>query len=309
MSATLVLNGLDGSNPLAFLAALGTLKSVSLLWPEQRAFLAWKIQDGAWRPMLKIAEPRTNEMICAALATRLQAFENHRALAVGDDLTIDAEIYGEYARQAASEAEKDRTWADFAGAFGCEALTRKDSNEILDTAFRTMAGAGHQHFLKSMRNICRETNAIHFEKALFSAWRYDDPLTNLSLRWDPRDDQRYALRWDDPSGDSTRAYSGSMLGANRLAIEALPFFPVAPDGRRLRTTGFAEGQGYGTWFVWPIWETFIDVEVCRSLVAHEALSKSPPDRTRLAARGVVEIFRSRRLTIGKIRSFTPAQPA
>jgi hypothetical protein len=309
MSATILLYGLDGSNPLAFLAALGTLRSLSLLWPEERVRLAWKIHDGAWRPMLQIAEPREKALICAALAKQLRPFEKHCALGIGDDLTIDAKTFGEYARQAANEAERDRTWADFASSFGCDALTRKDKNEILDTAFRTMAGAGHQHFLKSMRNICRETTAAHLEKALFSAWRYNDPLTNLSLRWDPRDDQRYALRWDDPSGDSTRAYSGSMLGANRLAIEALAFFPALPNGRTLRTTGFVEGQGQGTWFVWPIWETFIDMDVCRSLVAHEALGRTPPNRIYLAAQGVVEVFRSRRVTIGKIRSFTPAQPA
>src|ERR1700730_9297460 len=174
MSATLRLYGLDVSNPLAFLAALGTLRSLSLLWPEERVRLAWKIHGGAWRPMLEVAEPRESALICAALAKQLRPFEKHPALAIGDDLTIDAKTFAEYARQAASEAERDRTWADFAGSFGCESLTRKDKNEIFDTAFRTMAGAGHQHFLKSMRNICRETTAAHLEKALFSAWRYND---------------------------------------------------------------------------------------------------------------------------------------
>ena len=31
----LVLTGLDGSNPLAFLAALGTLRGLTLAWPER----------------------------------------------------------------------------------------------------------------------------------------------------------------------------------------------------------------------------------------------------------------------------------
>jgi hypothetical protein len=55
MSATLLLYGLDGSNPLAFLAALGTLRSLSLLWPEERVRLAWKIHEGAFRPMLQMS--------------------------------------------------------------------------------------------------------------------------------------------------------------------------------------------------------------------------------------------------------------
>ena len=41
INAGLVLNGLDGANPLAFLAALGTLRGLTLAWPERRIRLSW----------------------------------------------------------------------------------------------------------------------------------------------------------------------------------------------------------------------------------------------------------------------------
>jgi len=32
---SLILTGLDGANPLAYLAALGTLRGLTLAWPER----------------------------------------------------------------------------------------------------------------------------------------------------------------------------------------------------------------------------------------------------------------------------------
>jgi hypothetical protein len=48
----LLLRGLDGSNPLAFLAALGTLRSLSLVLPTEQVKLAWTEYAGAYRPMI-----------------------------------------------------------------------------------------------------------------------------------------------------------------------------------------------------------------------------------------------------------------
>jgi hypothetical protein len=309
MSTVLILQGLDGSNPLAFLAALGALRSTTALFPGKLVRLGWTLRDAGWRPNLELPEDRESEWLCERLAEQLHPMEQHPALTVADNLTISTSNFRNYSKSAVKEARKDRTWADYAAAFGCDLLRKEDKDEILDTAFRTMAGAGHQHFLESMRNICRETTASHLQKALFAPWRYDDPIAKLSLRWDPRDDQRYALRWGNPSGDSTRTKVGAMLGANRLAIEALPLFPTAPVRGGLQTTGFSDRRGEGSWWTWPIWDGLIDLDVCRSALARAELQASQVDRVPLAAAGIVEVFRSRRVTIGKIRSFTPAQPA
>jgi len=48
----LLLSGLDGSNPLGFLAALGTLRALSDAWPQRKIRMSWKIAMGAWRPTL-----------------------------------------------------------------------------------------------------------------------------------------------------------------------------------------------------------------------------------------------------------------
>ncbi|MGA8599116.1 MAG: hypothetical protein WB676_30735, partial [Bryobacteraceae bacterium] len=52
MSGEIVLCALDGSNPLAFLAALGTLRLVHLSRPDARVRMCWQPSEGFWRPKL-----------------------------------------------------------------------------------------------------------------------------------------------------------------------------------------------------------------------------------------------------------------
>ncbi len=49
----LLLSGLDGANPPAFLAALGTLRGLTIAWPKRRVCLSWTLRD-TWRPSLQV---------------------------------------------------------------------------------------------------------------------------------------------------------------------------------------------------------------------------------------------------------------
>ncbi len=98
-------------------------------------------------------------------------------------------------------------------------------------------------------------------------------------------------------------------GANRLAVEALPLFPVQPTASGLGTVSLTERPGEGVFFTWPIWEPAIGLDPVRSLLALKELQGNPPDRRTLRLRGVAEVFRCRRITIGKYRNFTHAVPA
>jgi hypothetical protein len=307
-----VLNlvGIDGGNPLAFLAALGTLRALSLAWPDRRVRMAWR-QDGPWRAALHIDPPASPQEVVHDLDRRLRLMVDHPAWELGPNPSVPRERFVEYARRAYRDAQgpdHDRTWADFAAAFGCEATTTADGALTQDTALRTMSGAGHQNFIEFMRIIAVRTTAEHIDKALFRPWRYDDAVEKQTMRWDPADDVRRALRWRDPSGDPRRKKRGGMLGANRLAIEGLPLLPTIPVGRELRTTGFsARGRGATHW-TWPIWSDPLPVDVVRSLLAHPGLHQDASSAM-LRAMGIDEVFRSRRLTVDKFRCFTPAEPA
>ena len=292
-------NALDGANPLAFMAALGLLRTLTRAWPNRDARLGWARHGGSSQPTLVCSPGAIQDEVVAVAHDQLAQMVGHVAFTFSDDLKILPGCFRKFAEVAASSAKVDCA-ADYAAAFGTDSLINEDGT-IQDTAFRTMSGAGHQHFLAFMNELARITTAEHLRGALFSPWHYDEE--KLSLRWDPADDRRYALRWSDPSGDVIR----TVRGANRLAIEALPLFPVMPVGGQLKTTGFSSPYDRGTYWTWPIWEAPVSLDVCRSLVALAELQRPQPNRPLLLAQGVAEVFRCQRITIGKYRNFTPAQ--
>ncbi len=310
----IALPGLDGANSLGFLAALGTVRAATLYWPQHRVRMAWSTGDLGWRPELYLHPVLEQEELLAGLNEFLQQTDPLQVLADYKDLTIPIAAFREAELAAAQTATAtDRAAADFLAALGSDVVETqvngKKNGLIADTALRNTSGAGHQHFIGTMRTLIADTTIEHLHKTLFETWRYDDPLKNHSLRWDPMDDIRYALRWDNPKGDKNRKLSGSMWGANRLAIEALPMLPTIPVKTRLETTGFTQHKGQGTIWSWPLWNTPIGLDEIRSLLSHPMLMNETPDRHALLAIGVMEIYRCRRITQGKYRNFTPAQPA
>lgn len=309
MSYSIELAGFDGNNPLAFLAALGTLRTLTLAWPDANVRLSWYL-DGAWHPILHATHPLQQASLVDALCVELQRMKSHPALDLGDNLGVPPSVFYKYAQRAQATASlSDRRWADFAAAFACEGTTTRDSKKqqvVQDTALRTMSGAGHQDFLAVARNIVNSTTPRHLERALFQPWQYDDPVEKQTMRWDPIDDIRYALRWRDPSGDPVRKKRGSMLGANRLALEGLPLLPTIPVGSVLHTTGFSGRGSRDTFWSWPIWQAPLSLDTTRSLLSLRELQLSVPPRRMLVRMGVVEIYRSQRLTVLKFRNFAPA---
>ena len=303
----LLLSGLDGSNPLAFLAAVGALRTATLATSSNEWCLRWTTREGHWTPELRREAPLTPDCLLGLLMPGLKAMKDAPAFRFADNLTVDLQQFRKVAQEAQGASTlEDRRYADFVAAFGCDGLSISDKDrKIQDTALRTMSGAGHQHFLKSMRELVKVTEEAHLRDSLFLLWRYADPRP--SLRWDPMDDRRHALRWHDPS-DTSRSPVRTMRGANRLAIEALPLLPTAPVGRWLHTTGFSPRRDEGVLFTWPIWDVSLSLDSVRSLLSLPELQESQPRQDRLTAIGVTAVFRSQRITQGKYRNFTHAVP-
>lgn len=314
----LVLAGLDGANPLAFLAALGTLRGLTLAWPERRVCLSWTLLD-FWRPTLHVDEgaPGEDEAL-DGLERFMEMRPGHEALGIADDLTIPADRFRTHATHAldaalaASPSLGGRSTADFIAAFGCDAVESTDrKGQIQDTALRTMSGTGHQHFLKTMRELAEKANRDKLWQCLFRYWERKDP--QLSLRWDPEDDRRYALRWKNPSDDKVsvkgeKSGAPTEWGANRLAFEALPLFPVMPVSQEVRTTGFSGNRSRDTFWTWPIWDVPAGLDTVRSLLALRNLQRNRIDHKELDAMGIRQVFKSQRVTIGQYRNFTPSTP-
>jgi hypothetical protein len=302
-STALPLAGLSGDNPLGFLAAVGTFRTLSLAWPDRQVRMSWH-PAGCWQPLIHINGTCTPDEVVATLQSRLVGrHEAPEFTELGDDLPVAVRLFTECASRAARLASRhERTYADYCAAFGCEAYAEKEL--IQDTELRTMSGAGHQHFLAFMREIAEGTTPEHLRAALFATWTYSDPRP--SMRWDPQDDRRYALRASDPA-NGTQSPIQTVRGANRLAIEALPCFPTMPVGSEVRTRGFFRNDS-GMIFSWPIWIVDLSFDGLQSLLGHCQIIAEKPRQDILRPLGVVEVFHSRRLTVGRFRNFAPGLP-
>jgi hypothetical protein len=311
----LELPGLRAENPLAFLAALGTLRAAAAIHGADDVRMRWRIAGGAWSPVLRVESRQAidERNFTEALHHWLQYNSGREAFGIADDLTLTTDAFRAAAERAAALATRaDRHHADFIAAFGCDGVEQvengKPSGRMADTALRTMSGAGHQHFLGFMRTLAADCAGLHLHRTLFEPWRYNDPLEKHTMRWDPVYDIRYALRWRDSSGDPERARSGTMWGANRLAIEALPLLPTMPAATgQLATVGFTSTRAEGTSWTWPVWEVWASVEVARALLTLKQLQQREPPRTELARLGIAEVFRCQRIRQGKYRNLTPAR--
>jgi CRISPR-associated endonuclease/helicase Cas3 len=285
-SRGLVLTGLDGSNPLAFLAALGALRTLSLAWPEKGVKMRWVQHAGAWRPEMVLRDsgsPSSEDCLLALESQLAIELEDHPLSRFSTDSTADCSPH------------------DIA-SYWISALR----SDLAPEATSQLQTVRRDYFLGNIKAILHATTRLHLRQTLFELWAYNDALDNQSLHFDPTEDRRHAYQWNKPSGDPARKVGGGMLGANRLAIEAFPFFQAFASGDKLMTRGFLGLRANDTRWTWPIWAGPIDSEVVNSLLALTSLQDEAPAAHELIAIGVRTAFRCRRIVYGKTPNFSPA---
>lgn len=299
----ILLKGLDGSNPLAFLAALGTLRTLTLALPDEPVKMSWEIADGAWRPRVWCSMASDEDAIVSAVTKQLPT-------KLSSPWTVDKKLpfAASSLRSLMNEAVNacvmsDRVSTDLLAAFGSEVFTDEKGN-FANTAFRMVrsgdsAGQGLLHY--ACKNA-EETTTQDIRLSLFDRWVYED--RGSSFRWDPTEEKMYALQAHDPSDDG----SLSVVGANRLAIEALPLFPVQPTVAGAATTGFSyPARRVEIAFRWPIWIAPLTLSVTRSLLAQARNIEETGVKGRHHM-GVPTMFRSRQFKPNKYYlNFSPSE--
>lgn len=374
MPTTLRLIGLNGANPLGFLAALGSLAVLRKLgYPKAK--LGWE-RTVSWLPVLDCKSQVDPHELCEALAAALQgkpvssdaegrridtqqafdaakkavgdkiqelkkrglrgkerkaamesevlplkgeatqkrkvwleALQNavpRAELAIGKQINCTDSEYRDQANNDLNEGRHDnRETLDLLAAFGSDAALDK-FGRISATPFCFITGSGHQYFLDTVRQLMEVVTTERVHAALFEAWDYRDE--KLSMRWDPLEDRRYALMDRDPTASDNK--SRTVWMANLLAYRALVMFPSSPVKGGLGTTAWNRIEKTAN-FTWPIWEAPADLDSIRSLLQLAALGDPTPSRSELVERGIVAVFRARRIQVGnpplhKI-NFSPAR--
>ena len=247
----LKLTGLVPENPMAFLAAVGTVKAAAEAMPENEWRLAWQEADSPYTATLHTDFAGGLNRIANRLADYLAQTDNPW-------LTLERNLKGSAAEyMAAQRLATDRRTCDYMAALG---FAGDDAERLYQTPFRLVSGSGHQHFLPSIAGIIRDTSADMIYRSLFGDWERREK--GFDLRWDPAGREPYALRWDNPQNKGAVREGG----ASRLAIEALTLYPVAwpfigsaPD---IMTPGWLDRKT----FFYPLWDMPLTLDGIGSLI-------------------------------------------
>ena len=300
MSAT-HLSGLEGTNPLGFLAALGV--QVAFATEDDQPHLWWSDDI---TPHAVVDETFSVERIADGT---LAAFERWRsspatnprradgsAMPKGDELKLKPEDIRTYLKQAGGSA----VGGCLASALVAEgSLDNKGEAKPTDLYFT----AGKQKFLDTARKILSAAVRKEVLTALEGPWRYQSNVP--SLGWDVTDDRIYALRATNPSDEK----KPTNPGAEAMALLGLCLYPVFATGGRTATQG-CRGSWKAGWFSWPLWRKPATPSVVKSLLAHAYDHPTASHRERwYRAWGVSNILGSpiRRTDQGGYGTFGPAE--
>jgi hypothetical protein len=255
--------GLDGSNPLGFLAALGLLRIIRgarLAFQDDgscRAFfdgfvgseseivgLIWndvqsaKSDSIAWRfSYVKAATKKQGPQTVRDLKPPPQDFKKFLSSSVNAWLMLQDEGVA------------------YAAAYATDVATDNNGN-TKPTAFHFTAA--QQTFLGTVDDIRSSLTPDWVHASLFEG-RAERPGKNL--RWDPGAERNRALMGSDPSGDGT--FVDAPL--EWLAFRGLPLLPSFPRGSRIATTGITRRDN-GLTFTWPLWFNPGSMQTIRSVV-------------------------------------------
>lgn len=306
------LEGIEPDNLLGFLALLGFQRALDCAEPDWHSRIFW---DGLpVRPRLVLATEIQRSQILEAATRGCQELSRAHDFEDRKDVNFTrSEARERLFSESVSASPANRMTIDLLCALASDAVVKDD--RVRPTPFCAMFGQGHQHFLERLdavpkgkvpkklakRVTADELNAPEkLERALFFAWERRDPTQ--SFRWDPLEDRRYALRFEDPSTDE----GTTVHGANRLASVALPLLAAVPVRVRGKIRLGAVGTGWTSgrvYISWPIWSRPASL---KSIVA--MLASPDEDLKGRDGLGVIRIYRAERISVGKFFNFTRALP-
>jgi len=278
------LVGVDGSNPLGFLAALGLLRVATLASPGARLGFA---ADGSFIAFLDGIENSPDlAALVAADAKRAgspswrltYAKTEKRGTKEVADLKAPPEEFQKFlVRCLNCWMGGDGEAVAYAAAFGTDVAVDGKGN-TKPTAFHFTAA--NQQFLGSVDEIRESLTQEWIETSLF---RGHGEKPGRNLRWDPGAERNWALMAGNPNDDGTRVDAP----LEWLAFRGLPLLPSFPRGARIITTAVF-GRGDDIFFTWPLWSPPASLQTVRSALQLDWTGNA----SERAVRGVFAVCKS-----------------
>jgi hypothetical protein len=295
-----LLCGLDGTNPLGFLAALGAFRLLAI--ENACVKMSWQLFSGTWRPTLfGIRVPLAQ--LGTELRTAIDKLDQS-VWSIDKKLPFAAVRFRQEARNAVHAASStSRNLADAIASLGVECLPDKDGDfEVTSLCMVRSGDSKGQGLLAYGKRIIESTTWQQLQQAVVSEWLHEDD--QCALRWDPAEDRSYALQWRNPS----KVGALSMKGGNCLALFGMPMFTTVPFRREAETTAFGLREPKKSSLSWPIWKHPVSLDMAISLLGLSDIQRAQPPRTELESRGIASVYRCDRImTSTYYANFTPAR--
>ena len=268
------LSGLEGTNPLGFLAALGVQVAFA---GEDREPRLWWSDD--LTPRAVVDEGFTVERVVDQALSTVARWENGPAvnprrpdgslMPKGDELKLSPSDIRNYLRSGLSESgdHDDSSGALMSALVAEGSLDKQGAAKPSDLYFT----AGQQKFLDTTRKILRGVTREDMVGGLVGPWSYGSELP--SLGWDIVDDRVYALRANNPSPEKKLTNPG----VEALAVLGLTLHPVFAGKERTLTPG-CSGSWKAGHYSWPLWRRPATPHAVRSLLTHARDHPTAMDR-------------------------------
>jgi hypothetical protein len=305
----LPMPGLEPDSLLAFLALLGLLRSLQETRPGWQARASWA--GPPWVAQLHLSEAADPSKVAKAASDGAAGLASQFDVNGRANVNFEDGEFHEYLLGLQGNAVA----TSLGTALTAEVPRKKDGGHQA-APLVMMFGQGHQNFLDRLVAVPRGDvpnrlkkkqpvpdmgDPAKIEEALFHPWTRTDDADGF--RWDPEEDQRYALRFDDPSRAGA---APTVHGANRLAAIGFLSYGCAPRSDRLGVPGVVRDRE-GFRFVWPLWTVPLSLLGIEALLSHPDVLGGRLDEVR--AYGVAEIMTARRISNGKFMNVVRAVPA
>jgi hypothetical protein len=274
---TLELSGLDGSNPVGFLAALGVSRLLSTSEVKTPPLLSW---TRGLRPMLHTADLREPAELTSCLIAGLRTIVKEGVADLGDVIKVEAEQFRKFVTDGYQELSERRLL--FAAAYGSDGVL--DDGKIVPSQLSFSNGQGGKLLLRDFKKLVHFTNTERLRSALFEPWRYDD-WDQPTFRWDPTD-FRLSAHMAIQAQDAEKRSVGA---ANALAFVGLSFLVSVPMGGELQTAAFRKISGQ-LQLTWPLWDAPLNADAISCLLQQKSWA---------SAQGVFASFGSRKIEYKK----------
>jgi hypothetical protein len=289
----LVLTALREDNPRDFLAALGLLRLVDLLWPQHQPALFW---NTGGNPVLHVTSqlPQiwatdTWQYLVSLAQSPVSPFRHGKI-----EMLECAELRKILGSQEEMTSLQARFYPSLSAQINYEKGGRR-SHLIIESANRSV--------LNGARDLLWDDT---YRPDLGADLIGKSTLAEVSNtpRWHPGEAQSAAYCAADPK-DSKLMDRRSL---NVLALLGLTFYPVVDRARQRETLGTRKRTGEDRCFSWPIHATLLGCDALSSLLHDSNLHSTQPDATSLRSIGVTTAWRSRRFTLNQNDYFSPAEP-